>query len=135
MPCCNVQVCRANARPRRVSVKSRSRNVALRRSMSAVLITPSLWERYRIVSTHAAAPPHEAARDRNHSPLLVPLDDLCEEDLGSHAELRTAALTTVSRLAEGLVHCAYVGTQASGIHNRPPRLALACANMCQEEYG
>src|SRR6266702_765861 len=56
MPCCRVKVRRAKARPRRVSDAKRARNVALSRSMYAVLITPPPCERRLRVSTRAGAP-------------------------------------------------------------------------------
>jgi hypothetical protein len=56
MPCGRVRVWLAKARPRRGSAASRSRNVALSRSMSAVLITPSPCDRRRRVSTRAGVP-------------------------------------------------------------------------------
>jgi hypothetical protein len=59
-------------------------------------------------------PLHDAALDRDHAPLLVPLDDLRDEDLGPRSELGTAALAAIDRLAERLAHGTYVGTPALG---------------------
>ena len=56
IPCCQVTVRRAKARPRRVSNARHSRKVALSRSMEAVFITPSPCERRRSVSTRAGVP-------------------------------------------------------------------------------
>ena len=52
----HVNVRRASGRPRRVSDAKRSRNVALSRSMEAVLITPSPCEWRHSVATRPACP-------------------------------------------------------------------------------
>ena len=81
MPCCSVRVRRASARPRRVSEASRARKVALSRSMEAVLITPSPCDRRRSVSTRAGVPSTTTAFRVDHSPALVALDDVGDQDM------------------------------------------------------
>jgi hypothetical protein len=56
IPCSSVTGRRASVRPRRVKAASRSRQVALSRSMSAVAMTPSPCERRLSVSTRAGVP-------------------------------------------------------------------------------
>src|SRR5437870_4439991 len=73
--CCRVTVRRARARPRRVSDARRLRKVALSRSLSAVVITPSPCERRRSVSTRAGAL-HDAPLALDSPPLRRALDDL-----------------------------------------------------------
>ena len=114
MPCCSVSVRRASARPRRVSDAIRSRNVALSRSMYAVLITPSPCARRLSVSTRAGVPATMRRSTSTTTPLGIALHDLGHAEVAPGAQPRAPMCTRTHRIAKRLTNRPDIGAQPIG---------------------